>query len=389
MKIYYLTQYNILRPTTNRIFDMRFCDGFISNGVPAIKVAPYMRLKDNIERSEIQKCYGSQNKIPTEIFWTPLHEDSTGNIKAFVLIFFYFFKSTAIILSNLGKLKSIFILSRDPKVLFTFVLFRKVFGKRIFPYKLVHVIPEVRKGKFSHWIYRNIDAFLASNRAVKDDCIKRFNAKENQFELVNAPIPMYKNEVSKQQARENIQYNLSKPLIVYTGKLGIGVTEMDFHLQAAKALPQYHFLISGGRKEVVEYFYDKCKTMGIDNITFPGFHNDSTFVRNYQLAADVLISYYTRKDHNVENSFPQKLTEYMSTGNPVVTPDYRATREVLTSENVFFVEPENAAALITGIKEAVENKTLAQQKAEKAKEAVKLLTFEHRCKLFLELFRKL
>jgi glycosyltransferase involved in cell wall biosynthesis len=357
----------------------------MSNGVPAHKVAPYMRLRDNIKVNEIKKYYGSENFIPIDIFWTPLHEDETGSKKAIILMLFYFFKSIKIILKNIGELKSTFILSRDPKILFAIVLLRKLFGKKLLPYKIVHVIPEVKKGKFSHWIYKNIDGFLASNKAVKDQCIQKFGISENKFELVNAPIPNYKQDVSKAEARKRINYSSEKPLIVYTGKLGKGVTEMDYHLEAAKALPHYNFLFSGGRKEVVDYFYEKCKSMGIENVTFPGFHNDSTYVRNYQLAADVLLSYYTSKDHNVENSFPQKLTEYMSTGNPVVTPDYPATREVLNEKNVFFVAPENAPSLIQGIKTAVENKELAHQKASLAREAVKQLTFDYRCKLFIDL----
>jgi glycosyltransferase involved in cell wall biosynthesis len=389
MKIIYLTQYNILRPTTNRIFDMRLCDGFVSNGWSALKVAPFMRLKENIRRDEIRASYGLKNYFPVRIFWTPLHEDQHGLVNVLVLVSFYFFVSIGLILSNIGKLKKIFFVSRDPKILIPLVALRMIFTKKILPYKLVHVMPEVKKGKISHWVYRHMDGFLASNSVIRDECNRRFGIPSKKFELLIAPVPEFKDDISKEQARRNIGYDSSKPLIVYTGKLGVGLAEIEYYLQAAAALPEYQFLIGGGRKAAVDAFKAECNKRNIDNILFPGFHNDSTFVRNYQLAADVLLSYYTSKDHNVGNSFPQKLTEYMTTGNPVVTPDYPATQDLITSENAFFVQPENTASLIAGIREAVENKALSSTRAGNAKEAVKTLTFENRCKLFIELMKKI
>jgi len=389
MKIIYLTQYNILRPTTNRIFDMRLCDGFAGAGVEVEKIAPSMRLKENIKREDIRKNYGMEHDFPVKIFHTPLHEDQHGLMNVLVLLVYYFFISIGLLFSNAGKLRQVYFLSRDPKLLLWLTLFRKVFSKKILSYKLVHIMPEIKKGKLTRWIYKNIDGFLASNSIIRDNCYKWFGIPAEKFELLLAPIPAYKKEVGKEQARSNIGYHSARPLVVYTGKLGHGLTEIEYYLQAAKALPHYQFLIGGGRKKVVGEYEEICRNRNIQNILFPGFHNDSTFVRNYQLAADVLVSYYTKQDHNVENSFPQKLTEYMTTGNPVVTPDYPATRDVITSDNVFFAEAENASSLIDAIRDAVENKEIAWAKAARAKEAVKTLTFDERCKLFIRFLKTL
>jgi len=348
-----------------------------------------MRLKENIRREDIRKNYGLENDFPIRIFRTPLHEDQHGLLNVLVLVTFYLFISIGLIISNRGKLREVYFLSRDPKILLPLVILRKLFSRKILPYKMVHIMPEIKKGKVSHWIYRNIDGFLASNSAIRDACNRRFGIPLHKFELLLAPIPAYKKEIGKMQARANIGYDSAMPLVVYTGKLGHGLAEIEYYLQAAKALPQYQFLIGGGRKRAVEEYEEICRKRDVRNVHFPGFHNDSTFVRNYQMAADVLVSYYTAKDHNVENSFPQKLTEYMTTGNPVVTPDYAATRDVITSENVFFAAPENADSLIGAIREAVENRELASVKAARAKEAVKTLTFEERCKLFIRLLKTL
>ena len=112
-------------------------------------------------------------------------------------------------------------------------------------------------------------------------------------------------------------------------------------------------------------------------------------VRNYQLAGDVLVSYYTSNDHLIEFNYPQKINEYMSTGNPVITPDFPATRDVLNSNNVFFVAPDNETALANGIKFLIENPQVGARLASQAKEDIKALTFDSKTKELLSWAKKL
>ena len=122
---------------------------------------------------------------------------------------------------------------------------------------------------------------------------------------------------------------------------------------------------------------------------FTGFFNDSTYVRYYQLAADVLVSYYTSKDHLVEFNYPQKVNEYMTTGNVVVTPDFPATRDVLNERNVIFVKPDDPQALADGLRRAVEDPEHSRRLAIQAKEDLKALTFERRTAEFLSFAERL
>jgi glycosyltransferase involved in cell wall biosynthesis len=212
---------------------------------------------------------------------------------------------------------------------------------------------------------------------------------EEKFSLSLAPVPEYTNDVTKEQARKNIQYNLPDPLIVYTGKLGMDVQEVKYILQAAKILPQYWFLFTGGRASAVSDVKAYCQGEGINNVILTGFLTDSTKIRDYQLAADVLVSYYTSKDHLVEFNYPQKVNEYLSTGNPVITPDHPATRDVLNDSNVFFVQPDSPPALAKGIKQLIEDPVLSSRLASNAKEAIKPLSFPQRAKVWVEFLEKL
>jgi glycosyltransferase involved in cell wall biosynthesis len=207
---------------------------------------------------------------------------------------------------------------------------------------------------------------------------------------MNAPmVDFATTDCSKETAREKINYKEAKPLVVYTGKVGITIAEVGYILDAAAQLPQYRFMFTGGRQKSVDHFRKICDERKLKNVTFTGFLNDVYSVRYYQLAADVLVSYYNTKDHLVDFNYPQKIQEYLSTHNPVVTPDFAATREVINDQNAFLVEPDNPSALVEGIRIAVENKELAGKKAAAAFLTSRKNTFDYRINEFLDFFEKL
>ncbi|MFM7217727.1 MAG: glycosyltransferase, partial [Bacteroidota bacterium] len=148
--------------------------------------------------------------------------------------------------------------------------------------------------------------------------------------------------------------------------------------EAASLCPDYIFLFTGGRTSAVSEVQKHCTLLGLKNVRFTGFMNDSTQVRYYQLAADVLVSYYTAKDHMVEYNYPQKINEYFTTGNPVVTPDFPATRDIVNNRNAIFVLPDNPTDLARGIRLAVEDRDSADKIARQALVDMKELTFEKR-----------
>lgn len=53
MKVYYFSPFDILRPRTNQISDMRLCEGFAENGCDVELIVPYCYRRDNISRDII------------------------------------------------------------------------------------------------------------------------------------------------------------------------------------------------------------------------------------------------------------------------------------------------------------------------------------------------
>jgi glycosyltransferase involved in cell wall biosynthesis len=196
------------------------------------------------------------------------------------------------------------------------------------------------------------------------------------------------NRVSRAEARTRLGLESREPLVVYTGKLFVGQREAEYILEAARRLPRYRFLLTGGKEQVVAHYQDFCQREGIGNVTFVGFVRDYSQVCYYQAAADVLVSYYTTAEHLTRYQLPNKTCEYMLAGSPIVTCDFLATRDVLNSGNAIFVEPEDPAALAAGIRQAVEDPALARRVTERALADVQRLTFRQRAAGIVEFFRK-
>lgn len=388
LSVYVYSPFCLLRPTTNRIFDMRMCDSMAVNGANVVIVYPFTYMKENIRRSEIPACYGLKSKFKTRMQFTWLLENSPSWYRFIMMMTAFTLSSIRIAFERLFASNEAVIMSRDAKSLIPAILIRKLTGK-LLKIKIVFVAAEVKDKPIYKWVVRNSDGVFAGVTTTRDAIMKLVPISKEKFILSLAPVPVYANDCSKEQSRKNIGYNDSAPLIVYTGKLGLDVLELKYILKAAKLLPQYKFLFTGGRESAVQKVKEYCKELGVENAIFTGFFNDSTAVRNYQLAGDVLVSYYTSNDHLIEFNYPQKINEYMSTGNPIITPDFPATQDVLTSKNVFFVAPDSEQALANGIKHLIENPQVGAQLAAQAKEDIKSLTFDSKTKELLLWARKL
>ncbi|HBF21985.1 MAG: hypothetical protein CMI36_09935 [Owenweeksia sp.] len=364
MRLYYFAPFDILRSRTNQISDVRFCEGFRQNGFEVKMITPYVYRKDNLDKKRVLDYYGIEDGFSVRYLPTFFLKDISGVFNMALVVALSFLYFLPVLLRHTFKRQEVLVISRSALILYPQLWLKKILKSRI---KTVVWVHEVKKHKTYSYVYRHADFILGTNSAITGDIEKLYGVEAGKTGITLNPVSerQLKEELSREEARRKIGIS-QQPLVVYTGKLFIGQLEARYLLEAARQLPSYTFLFTGGKPEVVEYYKSWCYDNEVGNVLFTGYLHDYRELKNYQYAADILVSYYTEKEHDLRYNLPQKIVEYMLTKNPIVTPEFEATRDVLNAENAIFVEPENIASLVSGIRKAWEDREHAQQLAQRA-----------------------
>lgn len=388
MRIYYFSIYDFLRARTNQIADMRLCEGFAQAGCRVELIAPYVFRRDNMKRGQVFAYYGIGTPFRLTILKTPFVDNMSPLVVLPVMLLYTVLTCLRIWLTNLGRLSEVVIISQTTDLLVPAILLKKLRLWRRGPL-VVTWAHDISMRRRYLWVYRRSDAMIGTNSAITGDLAARLGLDPARLAISLNPISeaQLAGRVSREAARAELGIPGGAPLVVYTGKLFVGQKEAEYILEAARRLPGYRFLLTGGKDSVVRHFRDFCAREGIGNVTFVGFLHDYTRVGLYQAAADVLVSYYTTAEHLTRYQLPNKTCEYMLAGSPIVTCDFDATRDVLNRDNAIFVEPEDPAALAAGIRRAVEDPALAQRVAARALEDVRGMTYRRRAAMLVEFFR--
>lgn len=371
----YISPYDILRPRTNQVSDVRFCDGFIQNNRKIHLIVPYVDRPDNISKAKVYENYGISNQLEIHYLNTNFKSDVKGKFNFLKIALLNFFQIRKIIKSQKNNY---ILISRSVYILLPLMILKPLLGKNI---KLNYWAHDFKKKKIFEQTYLRCDRIIATNSSIIKSIHQLTKYPLNKTIISSNPITQQQADdyIDKTTARTHIGRIMSENLIVYTGKLAIDYNqELEYILNAAKQLPNYLFIFTGGKPIAVEYWTNWCKENGINNIVFTGYIHNYQKIKYYQFAADLLLSYYTKQGHDVNYNFPNKICEYMLTGNPIITPNYPATQDILNEHNCYFVMPENEDDLAKKIKMAIEDVEKSTNIAKQARLDVKKNTFKIR-----------
>jgi glycosyltransferase involved in cell wall biosynthesis len=381
VRVYYVSPYNPREPrrTTNRISDVRFCRGLARGGAALTFIAPYFYRSDNIPAAEIRAHHGITEPLEVKTLRTPLWDGSPRWLRVPV----WFCAAVAAYLAEAarpgGRLRDSVWISRDHNAILAFLLLNRLFGRRggTIVYWAHELLPEHRP---INWIYRNADGVLTTNSAIAEDLERDYGVRPERtaVTLHSLDPEMFADRLSRTAARRHLGIENGRPLVVYTGKLGYQITEPQYIIEAARLLPDCSFVLTGGTPDRAEHWQRRAGKLGAGNVRFTGYLDDPADVRRFQIAADVLVSYYTTDRKLLDYNFPQKIAEYMLSGTPIVTLDARATRDVLNPHNAVFVEPHSAPSLAAGIRSVLESEDRERQRAERAYRDAQAFTLEAR-----------
>ncbi len=371
----YISPYDILRPRTNQVSDVRFCDGFVQNGRVIHLIVPYVERNDNISKADVSKIYGVSNKLNIHYLKTDFKSDVSGKINLLKIIILNYLKIRKL---TRDKKSNYVVISRSIAILFPFLI-TKAFNRKNL--KFTYWAHDFSNKKLFRWAYGICDNIIGTNSSIINSINKSTNYPINRTIISSNPITQNQADefIEKIAARTILNIDSEKPIVVYTGKLAIDYNlEIEYILKAAKKLQDYTFIFTGGKPIAVDYWKGWCNEKGINNAKFTGYIHDYQKIKYYQFAADVLVSYYTKQGHDVNFNFPNKICEYMLTGNPIITPNYPATQDILNDDNCYFTVPENEIELAKTIKIAIEDKEKSTTIANQARFDVRQNTFKIR-----------
>lgn len=390
MKIYFLSIFDLLRARTNQICDVRLCEAFAQVGCEVQIISPYVFRHDNIRKKDIFDVYGIEKPFRIKIMKTPFWESMPAWLSLPVLFMFISLATMRIFLTNFWRLSEVVIMSRSVDLLISSIVLKKLLLLQNGPLIVTHAHEVIYKSRYK-FVYRACDAVVGTNTAITEDIEREIGVPGNRMEISLNPITEYQAShlIAREAARERLSIPASQRLVIYTGKLYVGQKEAEYILGASEALPMYHFLLTGGKPDVVAHYRRVCNECGIKNVSFAGFLQKQDDVRYYQSAADVLISYYSAYDHLTRYNLPNKICEYMLTGNPIVTCDFPATRDLLNQGNAVFVSPEDSKALADGIRHVFDHPENARTLGEQARRDVQEITYRKRAAILRKFFEGL
>jgi glycosyltransferase involved in cell wall biosynthesis len=341
MKIAYIVNARIPTEKAHGYQIMKVCEELSKAGASVRLIAPQRRnaiASDPFEYYSLKPLFSLER---ARSFDALAFERIFGAKISFILQKASFLRA----LSKMPIGKDEIVFTRDPEVAWFYS--RK--GYRV-AYN-AHRFPETKADLFLKLI-RRVEKIVCNSKGTAEEFAKR--GFMNILSLRNGVDPEAFQEVTESKAE------LRKKLFLSHGRLALYAGHLypwkgvDTVVETAALLSDVNFVAVGGTQEDIEKYKRIVESRGLTNIQFIGYKEKGEMPR-YLKAADVLLlpNIPSTKESQFYTS-PIKMFEYMASGNPIVASDLPSLREVLTEKNSILVAPGNAAALSSGISEALD-----------------------------------
>lgn len=346
LRINVLSRMDPARPRTHGIAAFRMCSGLAAQGNDVTLVVPAIS-RPSPSSDELFATYELE---PTfEIRYLPVgHGTDRYETRTVARMF------GRHILDATRVSRSTVVLSDDTRFLLPYVVTGHLRNRRLLTAPWLHAFQGQRRERF---VCARASCVLATNSAILRDLSESGASNPRTF-ITGNPVPEDRVEFglrcTRAEAKSRLGIDQRRPLIVYTGKLYLGMKELQYLLTAASRMPASLFLFTGGQPSVIEAVTEELRDRGIENVRLTGMLEHPAESRFHQQAADVLVTYYSVEDHRLaHHQLPNKLAEYMTTGNPIVAADFPAARDLLNAENSLLIKPHDVDALVGALEFAI------------------------------------
>ncbi|KND47920.1 MAG: N-acetyllactosaminide 3-alpha-galactosyltransferase [Parcubacteria bacterium C7867-004] len=371
MNLWYIA--NVRLPTTRAhgIQILKTCEAFARAGVEVTLVVPDKRNHTG-ETSDPFAYYGVQPDF--RIIRVP-SLDLLGTSTSFGGLFFILdFVSFLISLTLRCRVPAdAIIYTRDP------VLFLPFLGAKR---RAAEIHGIANNALFFPLLKTATDVFALTSLLKEDLAVNGIQIERISVAPDGIDLEEFAHPAPAENVRTRLGIDEDAKVALYIGRLD-GWKGVDTLLAAARLLPDsIRVVIIGGQEEEVARLQSENP-----RVLFLGGRPYRELADNQQ-AADVLILPNTAKESvSARHTSPLKLFSYMTSGKPIVASDLPSLREVLSDVDAYFVAPDNAQALASGIEEALSNPEEAGERAASAQAKVRAYAWSHRANTILERLR--
>ena|GEM_PF-7118638 len=352
------------------------CSAFANIGLNVSLVVPHVQREEYIiENSETFGLYGLVNNFEIVELPTNIKEDKHHKSSALSTVLQKFLRHFAYALKNRGKL------SREDTVIYSkcyisglpYIILKKLgLIKSPFAFETLYV----KNSLLHNIIIRNSDIVVTFPKALRKKLEFEFGLPKNRIfkTPMRLVIPKEREQaaLSKDDCRQHHGFNANNTYIMYGGKTGETVTEVNYFIEAAQRLPGYKFVIVGANDVAMEYYESKQ----IDNLLIYPFQPLEEYIK-FTKAADILVAYYPSTEYNKYYLGPGKSGSYLDSSNPVIFSDLPSLRERFSDDIVYFSPPDDVNSLVNSIKHVANNMDEGRAKALKASKFIEKHTFEN------------
>ncbi|MBI5405869.1 glycosyltransferase [Candidatus Kaiserbacteria bacterium] len=352
---------------------VKSCDAFARAGAAVTLVIP--RRKTHIQ-TDIFETYGvgktfSVCTVPT-IDWLYTHGQTASWLASLIFAYGVFFlllflpKKGSVIYTREISLLPLHIVGM-PAILES----HHVFAKRTLYFALA----------------RAAQGIVVISQALKRTFV-RIGFRENTIivEPSGVDLATFSIATPRAEARAMLALPIETPVIVYTGNFTTMGADKGIHdiLHAMQRVKHALFVAAGGSTTDIKHYQAEAEALGVAaQVRFVGFMPQSLLAQ-YQCAADILLMPFPDMPHYRNNMSPVKMFEYMASGRPIIATDLPTIREVLNEENAVLIPPGDSDALACTVHTLLNDPTLGERLAQRAKKDVSRYEWSERSRRILD-----
>lgn len=234
------------------------------------------------------------------------------------------------------------------------------------------------------FLLRGVDLIITNSQGTAD-AFASHTGKDVVVARNGVDLSLYEHMPTQAEARAQFDIPRDAYVALYVGRFekwkGI-----DTLLSAAELSKDSMvlFVLSGGIASEEEHIRERVVERELSNVLIVSPQFGKEVPKLLATADVVLLPNAPVSAEAVTHTSPIKSFIYMASGKPIVASDLPSIREVLNKENATLVRAGDGAALCAGIEEVRANASVAMQRAQKAREDVRLYTWEKRAEIIID-----